>query len=141
MHHSFSLRIGSFLMTGCSFERSAVVFHSVTTAKLPPVRNAVTIASLSLAASSASSILSEAEDVTRKYRAPDSSTRLPLRLRVRSLVLAGGFVSLPATAASAVSVAIHLLLSKYLINGPPALPSRRAASRPLSGTRKSPDSA
>src|SRR5262249_2742985 len=98
-------------MTGCPFERSAVVFHSVTTAKLPPVRNVVTIPSLSLAASSASSILSEPDDFTRKYRAPDSSTRLPLRLRVRSLVLAGGFVSLPATAASAVSVAIHIPLS------------------------------
>src|SRR5215469_9759765 len=111
MDHFFSFRTASFLISGGPFDTSAIVFHSVTTAKLPPVRNAVTIASLSLAASSASSILSEAEDFTRKYRAPDSSTRLPLRLRVRSLILAGGFVSLPATAASAVSVAIHILLS------------------------------
>src|SRR5215472_12428321 len=114
-------------MTGCALDRSAMVFHSVTTAKLPPVRNAVTIASPSLAASSINSILSGPEDLTRKYRALDSPPLIPLRLLVRSLVLAGCFTSLPATA-SAIGVAIQTSPFDLTCLRPAGISDRRAAS-------------
>src|SRR5205809_266840 len=128
MRYFLSLRTASFLITGCPFDKSAFVFHSVTTAKLPPVRKAVTIASLSLAASSASSILSALEAFTRKYRAPDSSVRTPLWRLTRSRFLAGGLDSLTATSGVNVAIRDRSFLQTDSRPGDPPEPTGRAAS-------------